>query len=544
MTPTLSTSDAALLEATSDPIAYIERFLVIRHMDTDALIPFILNAEQRKIMAIKTRAIAAGKLPRFIILKHRRPGVTTLEQALNFHMAATQTNRRPVTLAHDSESTEEIFSISQLFYRQLPEEFRPHRLGRTNKRDLNFDQLNSRFYIGTAGNETFGSGATLSRVHWSEVAKSPGSYDSQRQLLLSLTEAARSGEIVLESTPKGMGGLFHEVWTEASKGDTEWTPIFLAWWEDDRNQLELDPDGREEVLDTLTDRERHLAETKGVTPEQLAWYRWKARQPEMKGGLILQDYPDDPSTCFLVSGQTWMDMQIVGALLEALEEPLEVRDSGALTIFRKPTSGGDYIAASDVGEGLPDSDYSVTVILDRRTMEQCAVLRGRWGPREFARRSVKLCETYNRALWAVERNNHGHSVLNTAENELAYPNLYYHQDYDASGSSAMQLGFPTNLKTRPQMLDLVKEATEEGHMRVRDRVFLEEARTFVRQKDGKYRAREEKGCHDDVFIAWSIALHVRDSSPKRAPDGPTPTEVTGLGTTSFRRPAGSLFPRR
>ena len=34
MTPALSTSDAALLEATSDPLAYIERSVVIRHMDT------------------------------------------------------------------------------------------------------------------------------------------------------------------------------------------------------------------------------------------------------------------------------------------------------------------------------------------------------------------------------------------------------------------------------------------------------------------------------------------------------------------------------
>ena len=34
---TLSTSAAALLEATSDPLGYIERFLVIRHVDTDTL---------------------------------------------------------------------------------------------------------------------------------------------------------------------------------------------------------------------------------------------------------------------------------------------------------------------------------------------------------------------------------------------------------------------------------------------------------------------------------------------------------------------------
>ena len=44
MALTLSTSDAVLLDATSDPIGHIERFLVIRRMETDALIPFILNA--------------------------------------------------------------------------------------------------------------------------------------------------------------------------------------------------------------------------------------------------------------------------------------------------------------------------------------------------------------------------------------------------------------------------------------------------------------------------------------------------------------------
>ena len=30
-----------------------------------------------------------------------------------------------------------------------------------------------------------------------------------------------------------------------------------------------------------------------------------------------------------------------------------------------------------------------------------------------------------------ERNNHGHSVLNTLINQVAYDNLYYHVDYDS-----------------------------------------------------------------------------------------------------------------
>ena len=34
---TLTPSDAALLQATADPLAYIERSLAIRHMETDSL---------------------------------------------------------------------------------------------------------------------------------------------------------------------------------------------------------------------------------------------------------------------------------------------------------------------------------------------------------------------------------------------------------------------------------------------------------------------------------------------------------------------------
>lgn len=47
MTPPLSTSDAALLEATEDSLAYIERFLFLRDMD-DRVVPFVLNPVQGK----------------------------------------------------------------------------------------------------------------------------------------------------------------------------------------------------------------------------------------------------------------------------------------------------------------------------------------------------------------------------------------------------------------------------------------------------------------------------------------------------------------
>lgn len=544
MAPELSSKARAnLARAMADSRTYIETFLWIKDRKS-RLRPFIYNPVQVRLDERRRRILDAGNRVRMIILKARRGGVTTWVQGESFYDVATLKHQSCATIGHHEKSTEIIFRIAQRYYDNLHPNFRPKRLAQTGKKDLNFPTLDSLYYIGTAGSVGFGRGDTLRRAHWSEVAWSRGNEEDHLNLLAGMANAASHGEVILESTAHGVGGLFHSMWLEASAGKSEWDAIFIPWYEDPMNTRDLTREERDELEDTLTNRERDLRERKGLTLEQFAWYRHEAKQPQHRGGLMLQEHPDDPSMAFLVSGQTWMDMQIVAALIKELpEEPLEETDSGALRVFVQPMVGHEYIAASDVGEGLPDSDYSVTVILDKTTMEQCAVLRGRWGPREFALRTVRLCDRYNHALWATERNNHGHSVLNTAENEIGYGNLYYHQEYNVHGKSELVLGFPTSTKTRPIMLDLVKLCTEDGLMRVNSRVFLEESQTFVRHKDGKYRARDEKGCYDDEFIAWSIALAVRDSSPAGPSVAPSQLDPdAGIGTR-FPRSPGSMFPR-
>jgi len=234
-------------------------------------------------------------------------------------------------------------------------------------------------------------------------------------------------------------------------------------------------------------------------------------------------------------------MEVILRLLNAVPR-YEEEEVPELEVWKDPEPGHSYIAASDVGEGLPESDWSTTGIIDASTMEQCARLRVRLAPREFARRSAPLCEKYNRALWAIERQNHGHSTLSTAEHELRYGNLYYHQDYDVIDSNTSTLGFPTTMKTRPQLLDLLKEAVEEGYMKIHDRGFLEETQTFVRNKSGKYAAREGGDCHDDLIFCWGIALHVRDSTPVGPSRAPT-VQAGGFGASHFPRSGGSRFPR-
>ncbi len=518
-------SDANIVDDYLQATRYIERFLWIRDK-RGKVIPFILNPAQRIYKAEKRKAIIAGKPRKFLTLKYRRGGITTLEQAENFSVIATQSNQEVASIAQDDATTEKIFRIANLFYDRLPENWRPKRLApRPNKHELNFYLLNSLFHIGTAGNLNFGRGLTFQRVHGSEVArwgkgKQKLNFWAIEDLIAGLTEACSEGEIVLETTAKGLGGWFHRTWVDAKRGENDWTPIFLAWFKDPTNIVPFDkpvcnccgktytqyktPAEHQAVfLASLTDEEKDVIGLYGLSPEQIHWRRLKKNS--MKG-LFLQEYPEDDATAFIVSGICKFDVDIIRDLMKHCPPALEERDGGHYVIWKRPEAGRSYVIGADVGEGLPTSDFSYAGILDRESCEQVAKIWGRWKPEEFAKKIAGAGGEYNRAEIAVEANNHGHSCLNTLTNTLRYPNLYRHKEYDAS--KADKLGWQTNAKTRPIMLDgIAYEAVGDNLMIVNDPTFLDECLVFQDNGSGKYEALE--GYHDDSIIAWAIAWQVR-----------------------------------
>ena len=481
---------------------YIETFLWIRDKEAH-IIPFFLNDTQLKILRIRAELKKKNRKLRLLILKSRRQGMTTLCQALNFHTVATIPNTQVATIAHDKPSTEKIFRISNLFYDKLDDMVRPTRLTAHNKRDMNFTDLNSLFYVGTAGSRGFGRGDTLQRVHWSEVAWSPGDKEDQRNLLGGIDEACSHGEVILESTPNGVGDLFHEKCSEARRGVGDWTFVFIPWWEDSDNKVFVPKDRHSDFRATVTEEEAALAKAHKLTLAQINWRRGKKAELKI---LFAQEYPEDPETCFLTSGLNFFNRMLVARLLMRLPDFAD--DGAGITIFENPKPESRYVIGSDVAEGLPHSDDSVSGVMDVETMRQVAVLRGKWVPEEFAKRTAELGKKYNTARIGVERNNHGHSMLNTLVNTLGYENLYFHTDYDVeSGDTKPKLGWPTSNKTRPVMLDGIRGMLEDGHMEVFDRQFLEECNTFQKNETGKYEARE--GFKDDSIFAWAIAVQVR-----------------------------------
>ena len=115
--------------------------------------------------------------------------------------------------------------------------------------------------------------------------------------------------------------------------------------------------------------------------------------------------------------------------------------------------------------------------------------------------------SYNNALLAVERENHGHAVLQKVQ-ELGYRKphwrggvLYYFQK--GRDLKASRAGWSTNAISRPVMLDNLADAMGDGSLKINDRAFVDECLSFRRQANGKFEA--DSGAHDDTVMKWAIA---------------------------------------
>ena len=116
----------------ADPFRFIRGKLFIRNM-AGRVVRFRPNSVQRRLWKIKQEIRASGRLVRVIVLKARRHGITSWEQAESYTLIATQPDKNALSIAHNSESTVKIFRIADLYHQRLDTALRPSRLSKSNK---------------------------------------------------------------------------------------------------------------------------------------------------------------------------------------------------------------------------------------------------------------------------------------------------------------------------------------------------------------------------------------------------------------------------
>lgn len=428
-----------------------------------------------------------------IVLKARQMGISTWVAARFFLGAITRPGTLTVQVAHTREAAEEIFRMVHRFVANLPEDLRDGALrrSRSNQRQLVFPELDSEYRVETAGDTNAGRGLTIQNLHCSEVARWGA---NAAEVLASLRAAVPpGGEVVLESTPNGVGGCFYQEWQRAQ--ETGYVRHFFPWWMDAGYRVEGGA-ARELMDGPLSDDERRLMEEFGLDDGQIAFRR------QVKGNFrerAAEEFAEDPGTCFLSSGETVFDVARIDARLKVVHSPLEARENGRIQVWLPPMNGRRYIAGVDPAGGGADGDYACVQVIDRANGFQCAELYGHYTPEELATQTARLGREYNNALLVVERNNHGHAVLAMLERVEQYEPLFRNHRY---------AGWVTTILTRPTMLERFGAMLVVNPGLFQSRRLLEECRSFIRHGDGRIAAAE--GEHDDAIMAMALALAVRD----------------------------------
>jgi len=427
--------------------------------------PLVLNAVQREIGQAEAEELRRHGNARIYVLKGRRAGVTTDQQARAVHTCWKTPFANALTLAHTRDAMDKIFEqITKRAIDNFPPELLPT-LGDRGAKEVHFANLDSHFYTATAGSGNAARGGGLVRAHLSEYAF----YDAPATVRKAITPSMvpQGSTIVLETTASAFESEPHQFWREAKRGENGYRALFFPWWVcdpvNDRLPL-LAPD----ELGKLEEDEQLLVRQHGVTLEQLKWRRHMIRQ---LGGLsdFLQEYPEDDESCWLTAGNLFFDGTHLRALKLSAPDPIETTPDGVRIYAR--ADGEQVVIGADTAEG-GGGDRSTFVARSRKTWRLLADFESRSiEPKPFARLLGKTGKAYNNALLVVEKNYHGITVLRELRDELRYPigSIYHRHAHDQSNAADEKkdrIGWATTAESQPLMLDAGRElfgAVKDGY---------------------------------------------------------------------------------
>lgn len=520
---TTSETDSARNEFLLSCLSSFERFcglLAIQPKEGGGRIPFRFSPLQRQYNSARS--------PRDIILKGRQVYVTTLECARDLWWFLTKPGARVVVVVQsttDQAPFKDVAYKFRLFIDSLQRaglklDFGTESLGEWSlpKRDATLRIIQAGASEVAASKK--GRAGTVNRLHVSEVAYFEHAETTMAALLESVAGPEHGTEVVFESTPNGAGGYYFDQWQAAVAGSNGYKPHFLQWWRHPEYRMPL---AGGERLEPSNAAERMLLSS-GATTENLKWWRRKVGEKGLT--ISQQEYPTDPESCFLVSGRSFFDGRIVAESVERAIEPIafqNIRNSGvqqilslrkeghgevpALRVWYEPDPTRQYVVSADPSEGT-GGDRGAAGVFERGTGRHMATLWGQIRPWEMARLLVAIARKYRDAIIAVERNNHGGTVLRAIEAEQRYTNVFLDRDG--------KLGFLTSDASRAPALDAFEQAHRQRVFVTNDRILLSEMRTMIVTERG--RAEAAKGSHDDLVMMAAIGWHVVCQSLARAPN--------------------------
>ena len=491
----------------ADPVLWIESFCKIVDKKGQ-LVPFKLNPQQKILLKQSDKYN--------IILKARQIGVSVCSVAYSIYLAITQPNSTCLLMSYSIDSATGIFEKLKQIYYDLPTVIQVHLIA-NNKKELKFVN-GSRIIVCTCGNKDAARGLSIAFAHLSEVAFMKDTINKQ---LLAIEQALLpNAKIFLESTANGLN-FFHELYQKSERGENLYKPFFFSWidsgkmFEDEYKQFAqryIDLHGRLPNIDELSETEKDLY-SRNTTIQQIVWRRLKianSSEAEFK-----QEFPSSPLEAFITTGSDVFEAQLIHERLSHIHniKPISSQPTGlpvslkpwlnrGLLIWESPKLETRYYIGVDTGEGL-GKDFSTIEVIDQDGAQVAEFRNNKTKAFQFAEIVNDIGIFYNKALLVVEKASAGHTVCDKLRNEYRYLNMYKYKEYDARGNAKKRVGYVTNAKTKPIMINDFVELFSTNQLLIRSKDLLSEMKTFS-FKDGKMGAIS--GFNDDLVMGMALAI--------------------------------------
>jgi hypothetical protein len=262
-----------------------------------------------------------------------------------------------------------------------------------------------------------------------------------------------------------------------------------------------------------TDWVAHTAPTSDnphIAPAEIASAR-RDLDPRVFGQEYLADFLSDANAVFTegLDTQSWLTRLPTPDLIPH-----------ATWVYRYPDHRSTYLMGVDVAEGLEHGDRSCAIVLERDTLGRCieaAHLCGTYPTDTWAEYVDQLACAYG-GLLGVERNNHGHAVLDHLRRFAAgrrhTPYRLYQEQAPLRSPTAGGIathtggwGWATTPASKPLLIDELEEALRTGQFLYGSERLRRQLRAY--QRDEKGRTSAPSGKHDDCIMSGGIAFQMR-----------------------------------
>lgn len=468
------------------------------------------------------------------ILKFRQGGASTFTEAKIFCDTSQNPNTNSLIMADLESKAGNLFEMSKLFQERL-EAKKPYLVGsikKSNETKLEWEHIHSQIIITTGKNVNAARSYTYHNVHLSEVAFFPKLKEVLKALLQTVPDH-KNTIVIGETTANGIGGDFYDEWRKAKNGKSDWYPLFLPWFWEEKYTRPLSLDGgvlypiddvsfdTDGGLNDFLAEEAQLRKNYSLREDQINWRRWCIVN-KCQGEVISfrQEYPADEQEAFIVSGKCIFDRVkiknqktevkkplAVGNLVENENAKAEWRDDekGFFKIYELPTKDGQYCIGAD-GTRTLTGDPAAAVVLNKKTNKTAAVLHGHLDPDQLKVRLRLLGLYFNTCLIGPENNDIGKAICEGLD--AIYGNVY---KVTNDKGDIKDIGFRTNSVSRDDLIAQFKQEIRENATELMDEALIDECLNFIKHDNGEISAAP--GCHDDLVIARMIAGKMRKLYP-------------------------------